>query len=374
MSLKAEGKKWFKRKLERTLLLDSYTIGETVESVARRFDISPLEIVKLDSNENFFIPKDRLVGFMKEVAEECDPRIYPQEEEYMLKEKLGDYLNVPTDHIIIGNGGDELIQLIVRLFLEKSDQALSVTPTFPMYKHIISLLGAEYREAPLKEDFALDAERISTMNTPETRLLFLCSPNNPTANQFGIDEIQFLVEEFSGLVVVDEAYVEFAEYSMAPLLDKSENLMVLRTFSKAFGLAGLRLGYGLANSDLITTLSKRVQLPYPLSSFVLRMGLKLLENSDIVEKTVKQLKVEREKLIKKLNEVNGLKTFDSQTNFVLFQTNKRSNEVYQNLLSRGIIIKNLGKILHLNNCLRTTVGLPKMNAKLLKALEKICGE
>lgn len=371
--MKAQGEKWLKRKLEKMQLLESYTVEETAESVARQFGISPLEIIKLDCNENFFIPMDRLLGVMKEVMEDCDPRIYPPEE-YKLKEKISDYLNVPTDRIIIGNGSDELIERIALLLLEKGDQALSITPTFPMYKHVTSLLGAKYLEVPLQKDFTLDTERISAVITPKTRLLFLCSPNNPTANQFGIDVIQFLLEEFPGVVIIDEAYVEFAEYSVVSLSDKFENLIVLRTFSKAFGLAGLRLGYSMANSDLATTLSKKAPQPYPVNSIALKMGLKLLANIDTVEKAVKQLKVERATLIKELNKINGVKAFDSQTNFVLFQTNKQRNEVYQGLLSRGILVRNLGKILHLNDCFRTTVGLPQMNAKLLKALREICGE
>jgi histidinol-phosphate aminotransferase len=371
--LKTQGKKWFKRKLKKMQLLDTYTVEETVESVAQRFGISPADIIKLNSNENFFIPKDRLLEFLKEVTEEYDPRIYPQEE-YKIKEKLGDYLNVPKDRIIIGNGGDELIERIMRFFLEKGDQTLSVTPTFAFYKHCVSLLGAKYLEVPLKKDFAPDTERILATITPKMRLLFLCSPNNPTANQFRIDEIKLLVEEFPGLVLIDEAYAEFAEYSVMPLLDKFENLIVLRTFSKAFGLAGLRLGYGAANPDVATALSKKAQQPYPVNSIALRIGLKLLENIDIMKKAWKQLKVERGTLIKELNKINGVKAFDSQANFVLFQTSKQSSEVYQSLLSRGVFVKNLGRVLNLQNCFRTTVGLPQMNAKLLKALKEICGE
>lgn len=372
--MKAQGEKWLKRKLKKIQLLDSYTIEETVESIAERFGINQFEIVKLNSNENFLIPKDSLTVFLKEVTEEYDPRIYPQGEEYKLRVKLGDYLNVPADSIIIGNGSDELIEKIALLFLEKGDQTISVKPTFSMYKRSASLLGATYLEAPLKKDFTLDNEQILGMITPKTRLLFLCSPNNPTANQFDLHQIRFLAEEFPGVLVVDEAYVEFAEHSLAPLLDKFENLIVLRTFSKAFGLAGLRLGYGVTNSNLATTLSKKMQLPYPASPIALRMGLKLLANIDIVKGAVKQLKVEREALIKDLNKINGVKAFDSQTNFVLFHTSKQSNEVYQGLLSRGVLVKNLGKILHLNNCFRTTVGTRHMNTRLLQALEEICGE
>jgi histidinol-phosphate aminotransferase len=371
--VKPPGEKWFRKKLDRMRLLDSYAIEESVESIAQRCRISPIEIVKLNQNENFFLPKDMLHGLMKQIIEEYDPRIYPQDEEFKLKEKLSDYLNVPTGCIIIGNGGDELIERIARLFLEKGDEALSVTPTFSFYKLITNLVGANHLEVPLKTDFALDKEKILATVTPKTKLLFLCSPNNPTANQFNIEEVKLLVEEFPGVVVVDEAYVEFAEYSLAQLANKYENLIVLRTFSKAFSLAGLRLGYGVAETDPATILSKKAQLPYPVSSFALKMAIKLLLNNKLTEKAIKQLKDERENLIEKLNEVEGVKAFNSQANFILFQTNMQSDKVYQNLLMRGVFVRNI-KSPHLKNCLRTTVGLPEMNTKLLKALQAACGE
>ena len=367
--MKTQGKKWFKKKLDAMRLLDSYAIEETVERIAQRFGISPLEIVKLNQNENFFLPKDMLRELMQQVMEEYDPRIYPQDEEFRIKEKLSDYLNAPTDCIIIGNGEDEIIERIARLFLEKGDATISVTPTFSFYRLSANLMGAKHFEVPLKKDFSLDKEQILATITSKTTLLFLCSPNNPTANQFSIDEVEFLVEEFPGVVVVDEAYVEFAEYSLLPLIEKYENLIVLRTFSKAFGLAGLRLGYGVASSDLATILSKKAQLPYPVSSFALKVALELLANHDIVEKAIRQLKDERGALIKELNEVTGVKAFDSKSNFVLFQTDNQSDEVYQKLLRRGIFVRNIKNSL-LKNCLRTTVGLPEMNAKMLRALEK----
>jgi len=369
--VRAQRDKWLETSLERMRRLDGYAIEETVERLAQRFGISPLEVVKLNSNENFFIPKNRLHQLMREVVDECDPRIYPQEEEYNLEKKIGDYLNISSNRIAIGNGSDQLIELIARLLLNKGDRAVSITPTFPMYKRTVTLLGAKCLEAPLQKDFGLNVELILTMITPRTRLLFLCSPNNPTANQFGTNEIQLLVKEFPGVVIVDEAYAEFAEYSLVPLQDKFDNLIILRTFSKAFGLAGFRLGYCVANADLATILSKKLQLPYPVSSVTLRMGLKLLENADVVEKAVTRLKVERKKLIRRLNQVNGVRAFDSHTNFVLFQTDEQSDAVYQGLLSRGILVRNLGKILHLNNCFRATVGTPRMNAKLVDGLKEI---
>ncbi len=368
--MKRQGEKWFKKKLDRMRSLNSYAIEDTVDRIAEKWGMNPHEIVKLNQNENFFLPRDLLHVLLKQVMEEYDPRIYPQEEEFELKEKLSDYLNVQADSIVIGNGGDELIERTARLFLEKGDETLSVTPTFSFYKLIANLVGAKHLEVPLKTDFDMDKEQILTTITPRTRLLFLCSPNNPTANQFSIDEVRAMIEEFPGVVIVDEAYVEFAEYCLLPFIDKYENLIVLRTFSKAFGLAGLRLGYGVANPDLATTLSQKAQLPYPVSSLALKVGLKLLENHSLVENAVKQMKDERGTLIRKLDEINGVKAFDSKANFILFQTDRQSDEVYQSLLSRGIFVRNI-KNPHLRNCLRTTVGLPKMNSKLLEGLKEI---
>jgi histidinol-phosphate aminotransferase len=369
--LKVCGEKWLEEKLARMRSAEDYNIEEPVESVGRRFGISPSAIVKLNSNENLFIPKGLLLRLMRNVTGECDPRIYPQEEECKLKEKLGVYMNVPSDRIVIGGGSDQLIELIARLLLEKGDCIFSVRPTFPMYRRSASILGARCLEASLNEDFSLNVEVILRMITPSTRVLFLCSPNNPTANQFAMSDIRLLLEEFPGVAVVDEAYMEFAEYSLSPLLEKFENLIILRTFSKAFGLAGFRLGYCSANPDLAVVLSKKMQLPYPASSVALRMGLKMLTNVDVVEKAVERLKVERWRLIRQLNEVQGVKAFDSQTNFVLFQTDRPCNEIYQGLLTRGVLIKKLGRILELDNCFRTTVGLPEMNAQLLDCLRQI---
>jgi histidinol-phosphate aminotransferase len=199
----------------------------------------------------------------------------------------------------------------------------------------------------------------------------LCSPNNPTANQFKKEEITALIEKFPGIVVLDEAYGEYADYSMVQLVEKFENVIVLRTFSKAFGLAGLRLGYAVTNVTLAKVLAEKTTLPFPISVFTLGMGRKLLENRAMVKKTVEELKSERGKLIKKLENVSGIEAFDSKTDFVLFNTDKPFEDVYQELQTQGILIKKFGKILHLENCLRTTVGLPQMNTKLLEALEEI---
>jgi histidinol-phosphate aminotransferase len=369
--MKAECKKWLEKRLERLQGLESYHLERTNESIAKQLGIPTAEIVKLNYNENLFMSKEKLVELMREVAGECDLRIYPQEEENKLKEKISDYLKTPKDHVVVGNGSDELIDRIGRLFLEKGDKTVSVTPTFPVFGYCIKHQDAECTAVPLLKNFELDVAQLLNNFTSETKLLYLCSPNNPTANQFRISEIENLIEEFPGIVVVDEAYGEYADYSTAPLVGKYENLIILRTFSKAFGLAGLRLGYAMTSTALAKTLAEKTPMPFPVSVFTLNMGQKLLENLDIVKKAVEELKIERETLIEKLNEISGIEAFDSKTNFVLFNTEKPYEDVYQNLLKKGILVRKFGKILHLDNCLRTTVGLPQMNAKLLEALEEI---
>jgi histidinol-phosphate aminotransferase len=368
--MKAECNEWLEKRLQRLQGLESYSLERTNETIAKQYNIAAAEIVKLNYNENLFIPREKLAELMRKVAEECDLRIYPQEEENKLKQKIGDYLKTPKDRVVVGNGSDELIDRIGRLFLEKGDKAVSVTPTFPIFSYCIKHQGAEFTAVPLLNNFGLDAAKLIDNFTSETKLLYLCSPNNPTANQFGMDEVEALIEEFPGLVILDEAYAEFADYSMVPFVDDYENLIILRTFSKAFGLAGLRLGYALTNTDLAKTLTEKTPLPFPVSVFTLNMGQKLLENLDTVKKAVEELKVERGTLIKRLNKIGGVKAFDSETNFVLFNTEKPSEDVYENLLKKGILIKKYGKILHMDNCLRTTVGLPKMNDKLLEALKE----
>jgi histidinol-phosphate aminotransferase len=369
--MKAECKRWLEKRLERLQGLESYSLERTNETIAKQYGLAPAEIVKLNYNENLFMPREKLVELMREVAQECDLRIYPQEEENKLKEKISDYLKIPQDCAVVGNGSDELIDRIGRLFLEKGDKAVSVTPTFPVLRYCIKHQGAECAAVPLLKNFELDVAHLLDNFTSKTKLLYLCSPNNPTANQFKMNEVESLIEEFPGIAIVDEAYAEYADYSTVPLVDKYENLIILRTFSKAFGMAGLRLGYAVTNTALAKTLTEKTPLPFPVSVFTLNMGQKLLENLDTVKKAVEELKVERGTLTKKLNEIGGIEAFDSKTNFVLFNTDKPYEEVYQNLLKKGILVRKFGKILHLDNCLRTTVGLPKMNAKLLEALEEI---
>jgi histidinol-phosphate aminotransferase len=185
------------------------------------------------------------------------------------------------------------------------------------------------------------------------------------------EDIETLVRAFPGIVILDEAYGEFADYSFVPRIREFPNMIILRTFSKAFGLAMLRLGYAVANPDLAKILSEKAPLPYPVSGFTIGMGIKMLQNMDIMRTAVAALKAERGKLIKALNQIEGIQAFDSQADFLLINTKKPADEVYEKLLKRGIMLKKWGKLLQYDNCFRVTVGLPEMNRKLIEALKQI---
>jgi len=354
--------------------LSKYDVGETVEGLAWKTGRKPTEILKLNSNENFFVPLDFLRNLLKEVIDEIDPRIYPRDETRELRESLSNCVNISPQEIVIGTGSDQLIDLVSRMFLERGDEALSIRPTFSIYERCVRIQEASYTAIPLRDDFSLDTERLLFSATPRTKLLFLCSPNNPTANQFDREEIKRLAESFSGLVAVDEAYADFAGDSIVDLARKYENLVVFRTFSKVFGLAGLRLGYAVANDRFATVMDERFQLPYSVSLIALKVALKLMEKIDIIRTAVEELKTERSRFIRMLNQIDGVHTFDSNTNFVLFQVQKNSEKVYQALLKKGVIVRNIGRVLKFENCLRVTVAPSPLMDGFLDALKEVLGE
>ncbi len=365
---------WIKTKLKKLETIDCYSSGDTPETLAKRIGVEESQIVKLNFNENLFVDRTKQISLVKQVADEIDLRMYPDDEEPKLREKLTGYMGVPMDFLIVGNAGDELIDRIIRLFVEKGDIAVSFVPSFAIPRLCVKRQGGEYMTVPLKADFQLDVERMLSVFSEKTRLLYLCSPNNPTSNQMKPEDIEKIVKAFPGIVILDEAYGEFANYSFVPRIRDFPNMIILRTFSKAFGLAMLRIGYAVANPPIANVLREKAPLPYPVSGFSVRMGIKMLENMDIESTAVSELLKERGKLIKQLNQIEGVQAFPSQADFVLINTVKPADEVYTKLLEQGIMLKKWGKLLQYPNCFRVTVGLPEMNAKLIEALKKIQGD
>jgi histidinol-phosphate aminotransferase len=372
--MSASYQKWIKQKLEKLQAIDCYSAGATPETVARQLGVTTKQIIKMNFNENLFMPRVKQAKLVKELAEEIDLRMYPEDEESKLREKLIGYIKVPKEFLVVGNASDELIDRIIRLFIEKGDIAVSFAPTFSIPSLCVKRQEGEYIAVPLLSNLQLNVKGMLSKFSDKTRLLYICSPNNPTSTQYKVEDVERLSKAFPGIVILDEAYGEFADYSFVPRIKEFENMIILRTFSKAFGLAALRLGYAVANPELAKVLTEKAPLPYPVSGFTLRMGSKMLDNVDLMMESVRQVKTERAKLIKALNEVEGVTAFNSQANFLLINTQKPCDIVNQKLLWRGIMVKKWGKILQYDNCFRVTVGLPEMNAKLIEALKEIEGE
>ncbi|MGA2384956.1 MAG: histidinol-phosphate transaminase [Candidatus Bathyarchaeia archaeon] len=367
-------RKWLKNKIAKLQAIDCYSAGATPETVAKQIGVSPSKIVKLNFNESMFVDRARQMELVKEVANELDLRLYPEDEVPKFLAKLSSYIGAPENFLVVGNGGDELIDRMVRLFMEKGEAALSFAPTFSIPKLCVKRQEGEYISVPLLSNMQLDVKGMLAKFSDKTRLLYLCSPNNPTSNQFKMKDVETLAKAFPGIVLLDEAYGEFADYSFVPRIREFPNMIILRTFSKAFGLAALRLGYAVANPELAKILTEKTPLPYPVSGFTLRMGGKMLDNIDLMRKSVHELVAERGKLIKSLNQIDGVQAFDSQADFLLVNTEKPADEVNEKLLKRGIMLKKWGGILQYPNCFRVTVGLPEMNAKLVEALKQIQGD
>lgn len=320
--------------------------------------------VFLDANENSFgSPLDK------------NYNRYPDPLQTEIKAKIADWNNVKPGEIFIGNGSDEAIDLLFRIFCEpKNDNVLILPPTYGMYEVSAEINDVEVKRASLTEDFALDFAAIKRETNENTKLLFVCSPNNPTGNSFSRENILKLARDFHGIVVVDEAYIHFSrEKSLISEINDFPNLVILQTFSKAWGLAGLRVGLAFANEKTIALFNK-VKPPYNVSQIAQETILEALKNREAVEKAIAEIIAEREKLIENLSKFDiVLKIYPTGANFVLVKT-VDAEMIYKFLLNEKIVVRNRTNVELCAGCLRITVGTPAENESLLKALEKLTTE
>lgn len=365
---------WLKKKLGtvhsfNVSLLSYVGSSPNVEELATKLGRDVSEILKLDSNENFFVDNDFLYGIASETLKEIDLRLYDSRVMVEVKEAMGKYLEVKPECVTVSSGSEQLIDLITNLFLERGDNAVIVVPSFFVYEKRVKLKGATLSDVQLRDNLSLDVEAILDKVTSKTRLIFICSPNNPTANQFEWDQIETIAGACSSLIVLDEAYAEFADYSAALLATSKDNIVVLRTFSKAFALAGLRFGYAVANQDLASFLSEVI--PYTVNTFTSKFVSKIMNHMDVIQVSADKVREERKRLIEGFKAIDGIEVFESKTNFVTFRPRKDAERIHYELLKKGIITKNLGNLPVIGHCLRVTVGLPQMNYRFLKALSEI---
>lgn len=339
-------------------------------ALARTGEASESHLIGLDNNENYFADAE-LIRKMAEEAARCDLRIYPREEIAELRERLGAWLQVEPECVVLANGEDQVIDLAATVLLREGS-AISISPTYSMYRLRLELIGGRLIQVPLQKDFSLDVPRLlSVADEARASMMFLCSPNNPTANQFSEASIVEVLSRYRGLVILDEAYAEFVDRSLARTVREYSNLAVMRTFSKAFGIAGARLGYMIANPQLSKIFAEKAQLPYPIGRFTARLGIECLRNLKAMQDSVSKMKQERTWLTDHLRRLEGLRVFDSETNFVLVCTGRNSYEISAKLRSLGVSVRDFGDVLDFRGCLRVTVGTRPMSEKFLDALEEV---
>jgi histidinol-phosphate aminotransferase len=359
---------WLRKKVESMRSFGGSLLGYVGLPVEARGG----NVVKLDSNENFFVDADFLRQVFAEVLKDVDLRLYDPGVMAELKEALGKYVGVSGGCVCVGSGAEHLIDFLVQFFLSAGDEAVSVVPSFFMYEKRVWLSGAKLIAVPLKKDLSLDVDGILEKTSEKTRLIFVCSPNNPTGNEFSWEDIEALADGCSAVVVVDEAYAEFGGGSVCSKTIEKENVIAVKTFSKAFGLAGLRFGYFVANRDLASALSEAI--PYTVSPVVAHFVQRLLNRFDVVKGWIEGVKGERERLLSELRSLRQMKVFDSKANFVTFKPKADVERVYRGLLKMGVVVKDLGDLPLIGHCLRVTTGLPHMNDKFLYALKHILKE
>jgi histidinol-phosphate aminotransferase len=346
--------------------MKGYIPIEPTEVLSQRAELPSSKVIKLDGNENPY---------------GCSPKVYqalatypyyhnyPDPEQTELRKALEEYTGLGRQHIVCGMGSDELIDLILRLFLKPGDEVINFPPTFGMYPFSTDVCGGRVVDVPRTDDFALDMAGMKKAFTERTKAIFVASPNNPTGDTATEKEIMELVGT-GKIVIVDEAYFEFSNITMANLVPGYPNLIVLRTFSKWAGLAGLRIGYGFFPVEIAGYLMK-IKQPYNANAAAQVAVLASLADIDYLRANVAKIVMERGRLFGKLKELGWLRPYPSQGNFILCSLPEgKAREIWQQLRKKGIFVRHFDTA-RLKDCLRISVGRPEDTDALVKALKEV---
>ncbi len=348
----------------------------TIKSSVRNLSVYSLKRqssrIKINQNENpWDVPGEIKQETLRRVAQKAWSR-YPDFDGQELRRRLAEFVDWRPDGILIGNGSNELIQALMMVTVRRGTRVLINEPTFALYRQIATTLEGEVTSVPLTEELRYDAKgviRAAQENAPSVTII--CSPNNPTGCVFERDALLALLEATAGLVVIDEAYIEFADASVVPLLQRYQNLVVLRTFSKAMALAGLRVGYLLTSAELAREINKAI-LPYNLNVFsrtAAEVALEFFDGS--LKSLILKICDERERLFVALNSIDGLRPFRSHANFILVKTALPPRSIYNELAERDILVRDVSSYPMLADCFRVSVGKPEENDQLIAALKEI---
>lgn len=348
--------------------LQPYEGVDPPEVLASRLGLSPEHIVKLDGNENPYGPSARVAEVLGSYG---GFNIYPDPLQRRLRTALASYAGVQAEQVVAGAGSDELIDLVLRLFLSPGDKVIDLSPTFGMYAFCTQVNGGRLVDVPRDETWEIDTSAVRQAIDGRTKVVFVANPNNPTGNLAPLDTILDLVD--TGIVVVvDETYHEFCGFTAAPWVAEHENLIVLRTLSKWAGLAGLRLGYGIMNPRIVQRLLA-IKAPYNVSVAAEQAALASLEDTDTLLHRVRLLVEERERMARLLRNLPGVVVYPSKTNFLLVRLpNQRGQSIAHALAQRGVCVRTFSHP-RLADCIRISVGLPHHTDALVSALRSILG-
>ena len=326
-------------------------------SARDEFNADESNYLFLDANENPF---------------DTDYNRYPDPYQHELKDAISKIKQIPKDNILLGNGSDEVLDLIFRAFCEpREDEIITMPPTYGMYDVLANLNDITSIKVPLKEGFHIDTDAVLSKITPATKLIFICSPNNPSGNLLQINDVKTILEEFKGLVVIDEAYIDFAvNSSFISELNDFPNLIITQTFSKALAHAGIRVGMCFASERIISVLNK-IKPPYNINQLSQKKALEVVQDYETYLFQVEIIRSEREILKTELNKIKWIEFIHpSESNFLLCKVDN-ANYRYDQLLKHKVVVRNRTNQHLCENCLRFTVGTPEQNQKLLETLKQI---
>jgi histidinol-phosphate aminotransferase len=346
--------------------MPAYTPIEPTDVLSQRIEIPEDKVIKLDGNEN---PYGCSPQVKQALADYAYYHLYPDPEQRELRKALGKYTGISSENILAGSGSDELIDLVLRLFIQPGDRVINCPPTFGMYPFSTDVCGGKAVSVPRLPDFSIDVAAVKKAVDKRTKVAFIASPNNPSGNVTPEPAILELLK-CKATVVIDEAYCEFSGITVAPLVQKYANLIVLRTFSKWAGLAGLRVGYGIFPTKIVEYLMK-IKQPYNVNAAAQIAALESLKDIDYLRGTIKAIIDERERLFSRLNRFDWLQVYPSQANFILCSVlNGKAKSIHEGLQKKGIFVRYFDTP-QLNNCLRISVGKPEHTDVLIAALKEM---
>ena len=320
--------------------------------------------IRLDTNTNVLGSNPAAEKYLAE--NRWDLNGYPNTYSNGLREALGELYGLDKDNFIAGNGSDEMLDVTFKTFTNWGDNSVVPVPSYTLYDYFVEMNGGKAHEVDLTEDFQLDVDEIVKQ---DAKVAIMPSPNNPTGNCFRQKDIEEILSRFNGIVVVDEAYAEYADDAMIRRVDEFDNLVVLRTFSKAYAMAALRVGYAAANRKL-ADMMMRVKIPYSLNMVSEGAAIAAVKDQDFIRRSVEMVREQRPKLDAGLRKL-GFETFPSDSNFILARAPIDHKELVQGLKERGVLIRDFGAKRRTENCVRTTVGTAELNAILLEKAEEV---